>query len=148
MEWRPAAWSVCLSLLISPCTISSRSSLLAPAHPGGPGKRAIKRLWYDLSTISNYPLTEQTITNNQTDEIISNKKIYQHKPSTTLKDMILICEIQTTHYFWILFNQPSCLEVIQVRTYQVSSKASWPGSVLKPKPRFLGESEPKPKLRF
>jgi len=45
MEWRPAGWSVCLPLLISPCTIKSRSSLLAPAHPGGPGKRAIKRLW-------------------------------------------------------------------------------------------------------
>ena len=28
-----------------PCTIKSRSSLLAPAHPGGPGKRAVKRLW-------------------------------------------------------------------------------------------------------
>ena len=24
-----------------------RSSLLAPAHPGGPGKRAIKWLWCD-----------------------------------------------------------------------------------------------------
>jgi len=35
---------VCLPLLISPCTIKSRSSLLAPAHPGGPGKRAVKRL--------------------------------------------------------------------------------------------------------
>ena len=23
----------------------SRCSLLAPAHPGGPGKRAVKRLW-------------------------------------------------------------------------------------------------------
>ena len=45
MEWCPAGWSVCLPLLISPCTIKSRSSLLAPAHPGGPGKRAIKRLW-------------------------------------------------------------------------------------------------------
>jgi len=44
MEWRPARWSVCLSLLIFPCTIKSRSSLLAPAHPGGPRKRAIKRL--------------------------------------------------------------------------------------------------------
>jgi len=38
MEWRPAGWSVCLPLLIFPCTIKSRSSLLAPAHPGGPGK--------------------------------------------------------------------------------------------------------------
>jgi len=45
MEWRPAGWSVYLPLLIFPCTIKSRSSLLAPAHPGGPGKRAVKRLW-------------------------------------------------------------------------------------------------------
>ena len=37
MEWHPAGWSVCLSLLIFSCTIKSRSSLLAPAHPGGPG---------------------------------------------------------------------------------------------------------------
>jgi len=44
MEWRPAGWSVCLPLLIFPCTIKSRSSLLAPAHPAGPGKRAVKRL--------------------------------------------------------------------------------------------------------
>jgi len=42
MERRPARWSVCLPLLISRCTIKSRSSLLAPAHPGGPGERAIK----------------------------------------------------------------------------------------------------------
>jgi len=45
MEQHPAGWSVCLPLLISPCTIKSRSSLLAPAHPGGPRKRAVKRLW-------------------------------------------------------------------------------------------------------
>ena len=32
MEWCPAGWSVCLPLLISTCTIKSRSSLLAPAH--------------------------------------------------------------------------------------------------------------------
>ena len=38
MEWRPARWSMCLLLLIFPCTIKSRSFLLAPAHPGGPGK--------------------------------------------------------------------------------------------------------------
>jgi len=34
----------CLPLLIFPCTTKSRSSLLAPAHLGGPGKRAVKRL--------------------------------------------------------------------------------------------------------
>ena len=45
MEWRPAGWLVCLPLLILPCTIKSRSSLLALAHPGGPGKRAVKWLW-------------------------------------------------------------------------------------------------------
>jgi len=44
MEWRPATWSVCLPLLIFPCTVKSRSSLLAPAHPGGPRKGAVKRL--------------------------------------------------------------------------------------------------------
>jgi len=44
MEWRPAALSECLPLLIFPCTIKSRSSLLAPAHLGGPGKRAVKWL--------------------------------------------------------------------------------------------------------
>ena len=41
MEWYPAKWSVCLPLLIFPCTIKSRSSLLAPTHPGGPRKRAV-----------------------------------------------------------------------------------------------------------
>jgi len=45
MEWRPAG-SVSLPLLIFPCTIKSRSSLLAPAHPGGTGKRAVKWLWW------------------------------------------------------------------------------------------------------
>ena len=36
----------CLPLSIFPCTIKSRNSLLAPAHLGGPGKRAIKQLWW------------------------------------------------------------------------------------------------------
>ena len=44
MEWHPAGWSVCLPLLIFPCTIKTRSFLLAPVHPGGLGKRAVKRL--------------------------------------------------------------------------------------------------------
>jgi len=46
IEWHPAGQSVCLPLLIFPCTIKSRSSRLAPAHPGGPGKRAVKCLWW------------------------------------------------------------------------------------------------------
>jgi len=53
MEWCPAGWSVCLPLLIFCCTIKSRSSLLAPAHPGGPGKRAIKWLWWWWSIVAN-----------------------------------------------------------------------------------------------
>jgi len=36
--------SVSLRLLISVCTIKSRSYLPAPPHPGGLGKRALKRL--------------------------------------------------------------------------------------------------------
>jgi len=44
MEWCPAGWSVCMPLIF-PCTIKSRSAFLAPAHPGGPGNRAVKRLW-------------------------------------------------------------------------------------------------------
>ena len=40
MEWP------CLPLLIFLCTVKSRSSLLAPAHLGGPGKRTVKRLWW------------------------------------------------------------------------------------------------------
>jgi len=49
MERHSARWSVCLPLLIFPCTIKSTGSLLAPAHPGGPRKAAIKRLWWWLA---------------------------------------------------------------------------------------------------
>jgi len=41
-EWHTAGWSVCLLLLIFSCTVKSTSSVLAPAHPGGPGKRVVK----------------------------------------------------------------------------------------------------------
>ena len=43
---------MCLPLLIFPCTIKSRSSFLALAHPGGPGKRAVKRLWCGGGVVS------------------------------------------------------------------------------------------------
>jgi len=46
MEWHPAGWSVCLPLLIFSCTIKTRSSVLAPADLGGPGKKAAKWLWW------------------------------------------------------------------------------------------------------
>ena len=35
---------VSASINLFPCTIKSGSSLLAPAHPSGPGKMAVKRL--------------------------------------------------------------------------------------------------------
>ena len=54
MEWRLARWSVCLPLLISFCTMKSRSSLLAPAHLGGPRKRAVRRLWCKWSNTPSY----------------------------------------------------------------------------------------------
>ena len=44
MEWRLAGWSLYLPVLVSTCTIKFRSSFLAPAHPGGPRRRAVKRL--------------------------------------------------------------------------------------------------------
>ena len=37
-----------------PCTIKSRSSLLALAHPGSPGKRAVKRLCVCVCNIILY----------------------------------------------------------------------------------------------
>jgi len=52
IEWRPAGWSMFLPLLIFPCTIKSRNSLLAPAYPGGPGKRAVKWLCVWVGIIS------------------------------------------------------------------------------------------------
>jgi len=55
MEWCPTGWSVCLPLLIFPCTMKSRSSLLALAHLGGPRKRAIKRLWWLTLTSDVWP---------------------------------------------------------------------------------------------
>ena len=53
MEWRPSRWSVCLPLLIFRCIIKSRSSLLAPAQPGGSRKRAVKQLWWCVAQWMN-----------------------------------------------------------------------------------------------
>ena len=36
------------------CTIRSRSSFLAPAHPDGPGKRPVIRLWCGVVVRSQY----------------------------------------------------------------------------------------------
>ena len=60
MEWRPAGQSVCLPLLIFPCTMKFRSSLLAPAHPGDPRKRAVKWLWCVAVVVINDRATTTT----------------------------------------------------------------------------------------
>jgi len=45
MEWRPAGGSLCLRLLIFPCTIKSRSSPLAADSHAWSWKKAVKWLW-------------------------------------------------------------------------------------------------------
>jgi len=60
MGWRPVGWSVCLPLLISPCTIKSRRSLLAPAHPGGP-KKGRKMVVVVVTWKANYILRMASI---------------------------------------------------------------------------------------
>jgi len=46
MEWHPAGWSVCLPLLIFPCTIKSRSFFSGTVSPGWSRKKGRKRLWW------------------------------------------------------------------------------------------------------
>ena len=53
-EWRPAGWSMCLPLLIFPYTIKSRSSLLALAHPGAPGKMG-RKMVVDVNQLFQSP---------------------------------------------------------------------------------------------
>jgi len=69
MEWRPAGWSVCLPLLIFPCTISPKVLFWYRAHPGGPRKRAVKRLWCGvvvLTYLQSMELTDVSIDANVT----------------------------------------------------------------------------------
>ena len=53
---------MCLPLLIFPCTIKSRSSLLAPAQPGWSWKRAVIRLWLWCSGIIPYLISLEEAT--------------------------------------------------------------------------------------
>ena len=77
MEWRPAGWSVCLHLLIFPCTIKSRSSPLAPAHPGGPRKRAVKRLRWWLGSVLGVPFSTMTLMAGWQEEHLVHKNLIQ-----------------------------------------------------------------------
>jgi len=81
MEWRPAGWSVCLPLLIFPCTIKSRRSLLAPAHLGGPGKRAVKRLWYVCGVLICEGSPDTIINNNHHWTAVYQMNVDQPVPS-------------------------------------------------------------------
>jgi len=53
--WRWALLSPIVNLLILPCTIKSRSSLLAADDPGCPGKRAVKRWWWTFQRNDLWP---------------------------------------------------------------------------------------------
>jgi len=46
MEWRPSRMVGVSASVNLPLHHKVRSSLLAPAHLGAPGKRAIKRWWW------------------------------------------------------------------------------------------------------
>jgi len=84
---------VCLPLLIFPCTIKSRSSLLAPAHPGGPGKRAVKRLWCDISIQWFSALGKSCVQLGIAEQLHAGKKIVFRQLillHTQLWDMVLI----------------------------------------------------------
>jgi len=62
MEWRPAGWLVSASVNLPLHHKVSRKSLLAPAHPNGPGKRAVKRLWCGDVVKPTYFCTEDACT--------------------------------------------------------------------------------------
>ena len=79
MEWCPGGWSVCLPLLVFPCTIKSRSSILVPDYPDGPGKRVVVVVyqkfihfchklqpeWHDITKVRlKMPLNPNQPTNN------------------------------------------------------------------------------------
>ena len=84
MERRPARWLVCLPLLIFPCTIKSRSSLLALAHPGGSGKRAIKRLWYECEILKNIFLQVVSTVHTKQTKLGTEHDIFNHTKSPFL----------------------------------------------------------------
>jgi len=50
MEWHPAKWSVCLPLLIFPCTIKSRSFSSGTSSPGWSRKKGRKTVMVVLHT--------------------------------------------------------------------------------------------------
>ena len=64
MEWRPAGLSVSLPLLIFPCTIKSRSSLLAPAYPGWSRKKGRKTVVAVVVVSRTDVANERSLNNN------------------------------------------------------------------------------------
>jgi len=58
MEWRPAGWSVCLPLLISPCTIKSRNSSGTPGWSWKKDRKTVVVWWYGSYAISASPTSK------------------------------------------------------------------------------------------
>ena len=111
MEWRPAGWSLCLPLLIFPCIIKSRSSLLAPARLGGPGKRAVRWLWcggglyvYCFCHFVNY--TQQQQQQPLYGPSSGTAWVNTHPPT-----ILIICLLPSTTIYSILPVQTMCLAI-------------------------------------
>ena len=101
MEWRPAGWSVCLPLLIFPCTIKSRSSLLAPAYPDGPGKRAVKLLWCWMPFL--LPSQQCQLKALKETKHWPQPVVWSHvfPPSATNCQLQILCIIVLYHYYYL-----------------------------------------------
>ena len=98
----------CLPLLIFPCTIKSKRSLLAPAHLGGPGKRAVKRLWWWLYQVTGsgrhpnlYSLHHLSTRILSKPVVLNSSKIFTlfpltDKPTNQCKNMTFLAELNDT----------------------------------------------------
>jgi len=95
MKWRPAGWSVCLPLLIFPCTIKSSSSLLALAHLGGPGKRAVERLCMVLMHTESCDLAYYLVSDGRCDSYWQQCEIFINK----IKCVWIICGVVYNNVF-------------------------------------------------
>jgi len=123
MEWHPAGWSMCLPLSIFPCTINSRSSLLAPAYPGGPGKRAIKWLWCGVFLItSGYAFYFSPVYNLIISVSLANDSVHSAHISLKMTELLmssslecctfLDCCFKSQGHFWLIYSV-SCWKISQ-----------------------------------
>jgi len=87
MECRPAGWYVCLPLLIFPCTIKSRSSLLAQAHPVVPekGRKTVVLVVTLVPLFSTLFLHSLSLNTHPTADYIEKFRIIRAKARCTIK---------------------------------------------------------------